>query len=135
MDTQIECGNKSLLNILKCYLIIYRLHSIGSRQRLLQIVARKVYRGSLNLLKPMQKNQTFLRSLGAVHKVQILASLFCMCTEKTIFPFDLKLNGIWSWWQFSFRLSEPNEFPFSLKIERKTVTTTISHSILKEMEI
>ena len=25
------------------------------------------------------------------------------CTEKTIFPFPFTLNGIWSWWQFSYR--------------------------------
>ena len=25
------------------------------------------------------------------------------CTEKTIFPFPFKFNGIWSWWQFFFR--------------------------------
>ena len=24
-------------------------------------------------------------------------------TEKTMFPFHFKLNGIWSWWPFSFR--------------------------------
>ena len=47
------------------------------------------------------------------------------------FPFAL--NGIWSWWQFSFR------FRFKwisiwFKIERKTVTTIRSHSIWKEME-
>ena len=24
-------------------------------------------------------------------------------TEKTIFPFPFTVNGIWSWWQFSFR--------------------------------
>jgi len=27
----------------------------------------------------------------------------CVITEKTIFPFPFKLNGIWSWRQFSFR--------------------------------
>ena len=27
----------------------------------------------------------------------------CMYTGKTIFPFPFTLNGIWSWWQFSFQ--------------------------------
>ena len=53
-------------------------------------------------------------------------------TEKTFFT--LKLNGIWSWWQFSFRFwTKLNSIWF--KIERKTVITIISHSIWKEMEI
>ena len=45
-------------------------------------------------------------------------------TEKTIFPFPFKLNGIWSWWQLSFRFwTKWNSIWF--KIERKTVTTII----------
>ena len=31
-------------------------------------------------------------------------------TEKTIFPFPFTLNGIWSWWQFSF------QFPFRMEL-------------------
>ena len=55
-------------------------------------------------------------------------------TEKTIFPFSFTLNGIWSWWQFSFRFwTKCNSIWF--KIEKKTVTTIISHSFWKEMEI
>ena len=54
-------------------------------------------------------------------------------TEKTIFPFPFKLNGIWSWWQVSFRFSEPNKIPFMFRIERKTVTAIISHLIWKEI--
>ena len=55
-------------------------------------------------------------------------------TEKTIFPFPFPLNGIWSWWQFSFRFwTKWNSI--WLKIEWKTVTTIISHSMWKEMEI
>ena len=42
-------------------------------------------------------------------------------TEKTIFLFPFTLNGIWSWWQ------SPRSYP--------TVTTIISHSMWKEMEI
>ena len=42
-------------------------------------------------------------------------TLFChwkrAYTEKTIFSFPFKLNGIWSWWQFSFRF-EPNGISF-----------------------
>ena len=38
-------------------------------------------------------------------------------TEKTIFPFPFTLNGIWSWWQFPFRFSEPNRIPFGSKLE------------------
>ena len=39
-------------------------------------------------------------------------------TEKTIFPFPFILNGIWSWWQFSFNF-EPNGFQFGLKLKGK----------------
>ena len=54
-------------------------------------------------------------------------------TVKTMFPFPFKLNGIWSWWQFSFRFwTKWNSIWF--KIERKPVTTIISHSIWKEKE-
>ena len=31
-------------------------------------------------------------------------------TEKTIFPFPFKLNGMWSWWQFSLRFFNQMEF-------------------------
>ena len=34
-----------------------------------------------------------------------VAFLVTRCTEKTIFPFPFKSNGLWSWWQFSFRFS------------------------------
>ena len=54
-------------------------------------------------------------------------------TEKTIFPFPFKLNGIWSWWQFSFRFWT-KWISIWFKIERKTVTTIVSHSIWKEIE-
>ena len=40
-------------------------------------------------------------------------------TEKTSLPFPFKLNGIWSWWQFSYRFSEPNGIPFSSKSKGK----------------
>ena len=54
-------------------------------------------------------------------------------TEKSIFPIPFKLNGIWSWWLFAFQFwTKWNSI--WLKIERKTVTTIISHSIWKEME-
>ena len=33
----------------------------------------------------------------------LLGVLWLVNTEKTIFPFPFTLNGIWSWWQFSFR--------------------------------
>ena len=55
-------------------------------------------------------------------------------TEKTIFPFPFTLNGIWSWWQFSSQFWIIwNSIWF--KIEKKTITTIISHSIWMEMEI
>ena len=55
-------------------------------------------------------------------------------TAKTIFPFPFTLNGVWSWWQFSFRLwTKWSSIWF--KIERKIVTTIISHSMWKELEI
>ena len=43
-------------------------------------------------------------------------------TEKTTFPIPFKLNGIWWWWQFSFRFwTKWTSIWF--KIQRKTVTT------------
>ena len=47
--------------------------------------------------------------------------------------FSLKLNGIWLWWQF-FRFWAQS-YSMWCKIERKTVTTIIFHSISKEKEI
>ena len=55
-------------------------------------------------------------------------------TEKTIFPFPFTLNGIWSWWQFSFRFWTKWKSIW-FKIERITVITIISHPIWKEREI
>ena len=43
---------------------------------------------------------------------RLLDKKFLLCTEKTRIPFPFTLNGIWSWWQFSFRFSEPNGIPF-----------------------
>ena len=52
--------------------------------------------------------------------------------KKSLFPF--KSNEIWLWWQVFFRFwIKSNSIWF--KIENKTVTATISHSIRKEMEI
>ena len=56
------------------------------------------------------------------------------CTEKTISTFPFTLNGIWSWWQFSFWFWTQIEFHLVQKIKRKTVTTIRSHSMWKEME-
>ena len=57
----------------------------------------------------------------------------CNHTEKTVLPFPFTVNGIWSWWHFSFRFwTKWNSIWF--KIERKTVTMIISHSIWEEME-
>ena len=56
------------------------------------------------------------------------------CTEKAIFPFPFTMNGIWSWWKFSFRFWAKWKSIW-FKIERKTVTTIISHSIWKEIEL
>ena len=55
-------------------------------------------------------------------------------TEKTSIPFPFKLNGIWSWWQFSFRFWTKWSYIW-FKIESKSGTTIISHSMWKEMEI
>ena len=55
-------------------------------------------------------------------------------TEKTRIPFPFTLDGIWSWWQISFRFWTKWKSIW-FKIERKTVTTIISHLIGKEMEI
>ena len=52
-------------------------------------------------------------------------------TEKTIFPYPFTVNGIWSWWQFLNQM----EFPLEILFGSKTVTTIISHSLWKEMEI
>ena len=54
-------------------------------------------------------------------------------TEKTRIQFPFKLNGTWSWWQFSFRYwTKWNSIWF--KIERKNVTTIISHWIWEEIK-
>ena len=57
-----------------------------------------------------------------------------LCTQETIFTFLFTLNGIWSWWQFSFRFWT-KWISIWFKIERKAVTTIISHSVWKEIEI
>ena len=55
-------------------------------------------------------------------------------TEKTIFPFPFTSNGMWSWWQFSFRFwTKWNSIWF--RIVKKTVATIIFHSISKDTEI
>ena len=40
-------------------------------------------------------------------------------TWKSVIPFPFKLNGIWSWWQFFFRFSEPNGILFGSKLKEK----------------
>jgi len=56
------------------------------------------------------------------------------CTEKTSIPFPFILNGIRLWWQFSFRFwTKWNSIWF--KIERKPVTTIVSHWICKKKDI
>ena len=50
------------------------------------------------------------------------------------FPFPCKSNGIWSWRQFSFRFWA-KLVSIWFKIERKTVSAIIFHSILKWLEI
>ena len=48
-----------------------------------------------------------------------------LCTDKTMSPFPFTLNGMWSWWQISFRFwTKWHSIWF--KIERKTITTIIS---------
>ena len=69
--------------------------------------------------------------LDLVRNLTLFAFLY---TEKTILPIPFTLSGIWSWWQFSFRFwNKWSSIWF--KIEKKTVTTNISHSMQKEMEI
>ena len=50
-------------------------------------------------------------------------------TEKTILPIPFTLNGIWSWWQLSFRFWTKWNFVW-FKIER-----IISYSMWKDMDI
>ena len=58
----------------------------------------------------------------------------CSYTEKTILPLPFTLNGIGSWWQFSFRFwIKWNSIWF--KIERKTVTMILTHSMWKVLEV
>ena len=80
----------------------------------------KPLRSSLQMV-PREWRRTFKICRGA-------------CSEKTRFPFPFALNGIWSWWQFSFRFWT-KWISIWFKIEMKTVTTIISHSMRKEMEI
>ena len=63
----------------------------------------------------------FLISLRESHLLQ-QCSRICLtfCTEKTIIPFPFKLNGIWSWWQFSIRFWTKWKTIW-FKIVRKTV--------------
>ena len=51
-----------------------------------------------------------------------------------MFLFPFKLSGIWSWWQVSFRFSEPNIIPFVFKIESKTVNLKRSGNIVFSMQ-
>ena len=52
---------------------------------------------------------------------------FCKSsTDITIFPFLFKLNGIWSWWKFSFWFWTKWNSIY-VKIEMNPVTTIISH--------
>ena len=46
-----------------------------------------------------KKTVTTVRILSVWKEYEILI----LCTEKTGIKFPFKLNGIWSWWQFSFR--------------------------------
>ena len=95
------------------------------------------FRGCRNVLYPSPgHNHTewnFLQSHGMEHFTIIRNAIFTIgaqnwgYTEKTIFPFLFAVNEIWSWWQFL----NPMEIPFS----SKTVTTIISHSLWKEIEI
>jgi len=53
----------------------------------------------------------------------LLNSAPIICTEKTTFPFPSTLNGIWSWWRFSFH------------IEWDIILVTVFLSILNQMEL
>ena len=71
--------------------------------------------------------------IPTILRVTIFILLFYLWTLRKLFPFSFSLNGIWSWWQFSFRFrTKWNSIWF--KIERKTVITIISHSMWKKME-
>ena len=73
--------------------------------------------------------------LGVSFPMYVFAPSFvAKSTEKTIFPIPFKLNGIWSWGRFSFRYWTKWS-PIWFKIEGKTFTMIISHSIWKELEI
>ena len=57
-------------------------------------------------------------------------------TVKIIFPFPFILNGIWIMIMVTVRFHSVRiDSSIRFKIERKTVTTIISHSIWKDMEI
>ena len=56
-----------------------------------------------------------------------------ICNQRNRFPFFFKLNGIWSWWQFSFRFWTKKK-SICNKMKRNTSTTIISHWIWKKME-
>ena len=42
------------------------------------------------------------RRIGPIFAPLFRPKEFKHYSEKTMFPFPFKLNGIWSWWQFSF---------------------------------
>ena len=80
-------------------------------------------------------NETFSENFSQLKPSLLGTHDFPMTfTKKIMFLSAFTLNGIWSWWQFSFRFwTKWNSIWF--KIKRKTVPTIISHSMWKEMEI
>ena len=84
------------------------------------------------VFRPNRRNNTTIK-LSSSGTKGWCSSLLGWSIGATIFLFPFKLNGIWSWWQYSFRFwTKWNSIWF--KIEWKTVTTIISHSMWKEME-
>ena len=75
------------------------------------------FRGALNwspLCRETPVSRTAISLIGDIFPVWL-----SFYTEKTMFPFPFTVNGIWSWWQFSFRFSEPNGIPFGSKSKGK----------------
>ena len=91
-------------------------------------------RGALNWASMMQRE-----SLGVIFPSGAISVHFY--TEKTKFPFPFTLNGIWSWWQFSFRFwtkwnsiwcriegkLSPRSYPIQFERKRKYSFLSVNH--------
>ena len=113
--------------------LLLRTNSYGSKPKIRLYIARLRLNWHQTELR-LVLNQSEKRDFTILILFDLTSSrekITCVCTpalKKTSIPFLFRSNGIWSRWQFSFRFwTTWNSILF--KIERKTVTTIISHSM------